>query len=746
MKTNILSHLLFLAVVFSMTACMPSEKEDSSGGTELYRIQVGGKFGFINENGKLVIEPQFDVAHLLFGDNVCYAKLGERKGLINTEGKFVSELDTAITWVYQFRNGVALFRMNNGKVGIICKTGEMVLPPTYKNVIDDDGNGFIIEDTLGNCGYVNNNGKVIVPCKYDDVGGMQEGVMVVKSNNKYGYVDSMGVWVIDTIYDEARAFGNGLARVRLDGKWKFINREGVVIEDLAFDEILTGFSCNRAFVKQNGIIEMIDRCGNRISTIDADTIFSFQDGYATFRKNGKYGKIDTTGTIVIMPTFDYLYRTYNGLSIFEKNKKQGVVDSSGSIIIEAKYDYILWGNTTNGCYYFTLIICEDKSGITYYDRIGNLIWKAKPTTNFILPQKPSKEDWIKFFDSRLAELDPIEGIYYVTFNNIAVNRDNGHSSSNGSKSRFYAVIRTPNTNEFCATVVDSINRSWVKKFVQIGESNMYAVVNNENVGDGKSTWAEDGKLILEDPYKFDVTLRQTGNDYYNWYVQCEFIKDYPSASVYEQVQQAEWTGTGFAIADGYIATNYHVINGAKSIRIRGINGNVKDSYKGYVVASDREHDLAIIQIVDKKFDGFGDIPYRIGGETISEVGESVFVLGYPLTKTMGNEVKLTDGIISAESGYKGDQSMYQISAAVQPGNSGGPLFDNDGNVIGVICAKHADAENANYAVKVSYLFSLCQDLDIDVTHSKKKVNKSKSLSKKVKIVQPFVYLVECSSH
>lgn len=80
MKTNVLSHLLFLTVIFSMTACMPFEKEDSSGGTELYRIQVGGKFGFMNEKGRLVIDPQFDQAHLLFGDSICYAVMDGRKG------------------------------------------------------------------------------------------------------------------------------------------------------------------------------------------------------------------------------------------------------------------------------------------------------------------------------------------------------------------------------------------------------------------------------------------------------------------------------------------------------------------------------------------------------------------------------------------------------------------------------------------------------------------------------------------
>ena len=367
-----------------------------------------------------------------------------------------------------------------------------------------------------------------------------------------------------------------------------------------------------------------------------------------------------------------------------------------------------------------------------------------PGNLFSWPAVPSKEDYIAYFDSKLSELDPIEGIYYVSFNKMAVDRENDHASSNGSNSKFYAIRRSEtNKDEFLAYVIDKDKPyyTWVKKFVQIGESNAYAVVNN----DEKSTWSEDGKLVLDDPSHFEITLRTGGNNYYNWYVRCDFLKDYPSAAIYEQVQLAEWSGSGFAIADGYVATNHHVVNGAKSINIKGVNGDTKETYKGYVVATDLEHDLAILKIVDKKFEGFDAIPYCIG-KTVPEVGDDVFVLGYPKTNTMGQEVKLTDGIISAESGFKGDASMYQISAPVQSGNSGGPLFDNEGNVIGIICAKHADAENANYAVKVSYLFSLVNSSGIGIKLPDKNNVSSKSLSKKVKKVKPFVYLIECRSH
>ena len=506
-----------------------------------------------------------------------------------------------------------------------------------------------------------------------------------------------------------------------------------------YDIILSGFECNRAFVKNDNAIELIDKNGTTIAIVEADSVYGFSEGYATFKRNGKFGKMDTLGTIVIQPIYESLFPTNNGFSVFVKNNKQGVIDTTGNIIVDAIHEKFI---NVSKC---SLLQFEDDnwSKGTYYDRKGNLIWKDMLCNEFVWPKVPTKEDYIAYFDTKLSELDPLEGVYYVTFNRMAVDRDNGHSSSNGSSSKFYAIIRKEKTNDFYAYDIDDKKPwyFWVKKFVQIGESNTYAVINS---GDN-TTWSEDGKLVLEDPYNFEVVLRTGGNNYYNWYVQCEFTKDYPTASEYEQVKKAEWTGTGFAIADGYIVTNYHVTNGAKTIKVRGINGDMKEIQKGYVVASDRDHDLAIIKIVDKKFEGFEDIPYCIG-KSLPEVGDEIFVLGYPMINTMGQEVKLTDGIISAVSGYKGDQSMYQISAAVQPGNSGGPLFDNEGNVIGIVCAKHADAENANYAIKVSYLYSLVNSSGLDIKMADNNKVKSKSLSKKVKQVKPFVYLIECSSH
>ena len=208
---------------------------------------------------------------------------------------------------------------------------------------------------------------------------------------------------------------------------------------------------------------------------------------------------------------------------------------------------------------------------------------------------------------------------------------------------------------------------------------------------------------------------------------------------------ADWTGTGWALNSGYVVTNHHVVEDANSIVCKFQRGGRLFEYDAEVVAVDEEHDLALIRITAPSFPGFGKLPYAVK-TAMADVGESVFVLGYPLTDTMGDEIKLTTGIISSHSGYQGDKSLYQISAPVQPGNSGGPMFDDQGNVVGIVCAMHTQAENANYAVKTSYLASLIRRT-LGSTEILPTDNELRSLSlpEKVKRVKDLVCYIECSS-
>ena len=221
-------------------------------------------------------------------------------------------------------------------------------------------------------------------------------------------------------------------------------------------------------------------------------------------------------------------------------------------------------------------------------------------------------------------------------------------------------------------------------------------------------------------------------------------KYYKFESIKEAINKV--SGTGFAISnEGYIATNYHVVKGSKSIKVKGINGNLNSEFNCKLVAKDEENDIAIIKVDSSNFTFQSKIPYEIKLKE-SDVGTSVFVLGYPLRQSMGDEIKLTNGIISSQSGYGGNEVTYQISAAAQPGNSGCPLFDTDGNIIGIVSAKHPDAENATYAIKANYLSNIImknQDIEKFPTTN---ILKGVSLSEQVKLLKKFIYIIETETY
>lgn len=226
-----------------------------------------------------------------------------------------------------------------------------------------------------------------------------------------------------------------------------------------------------------------------------------------------------------------------------------------------------------------------------------------------------------------------------------------------------------------------------------------------------------------------------------------YIRMFPTASdisTSTSVIQKEWGGSAFALQDGYLVTNYHVIEGAKSINVMGVKGDFQTDYSAEVVSFDEINDLAILKITDDRFNGFGQIPYNINTKT-SQVGEDIFVLGYPLTSTMGDEIKLTTGVVSSKTGYKGDIAMYQISAPIQPGNSGGPLFDASGNIIGIVSAKHTGAENVGYALKSSYLCNLAESMISANVIPRTNTISALSRPNKIKKIKDFVFMIKCSN-
>jgi hypothetical protein len=198
-------------------------------------------------------------------------------------------------------------------------------------------------------------------------------------------------------------------------------------------------------------------------------------------------------------------------------------------------------------------------------------------------------------------------------------------------------------------------------------------------------------------------------------------------------------GTGFAVSKNIIVTNWHVIENAKSIKVIGIKGDLSKSYTANLIQSDKNNDLAILSLEDTSIKVIS--PFNLKMNQI-DVGSDVYVFGYPLTATMGNEIKLTNGIVSAKSGFQGDITSYQISAPVQRGNSGGPVFDKNGYLIGIVNARHLEAENVSYCVKSIYLKNFIDVLPTTKSLPKTNIFQKMSLTEMVKTISKYVYIIE----
>ena len=168
------------------------------------------------------------------------------------------------------------------------------------------------------------------------------------------------------------------------------------------------------------------------------------------------------------------------------------------------------------------------------------------------------------------------------------------------------------------------------------------------------------------------------------------------------------TGTGFLFgSQDYIVTNYHVVKGTSEVKVKFTNDEMIDAT---VVARDIQNDVAVLKLT--KSPSFQSREMKFGDSSMVRMGDEVFTIGYPHIGIMGLQPKYTKGVISAVTGIKDNPTVFQTTVPIQPGNSGGPLFNEKGEVIGLTTATlslhaiesmGAVPQSVNYAVKSSFV-------------------------------------------
>ncbi|MEM0895557.1 MAG: serine protease [Verrucomicrobiota bacterium] len=167
--------------------------------------------------------------------------------------------------------------------------------------------------------------------------------------------------------------------------------------------------------------------------------------------------------------------------------------------------------------------------------------------------------------------------------------------------------------------------------------------------------------------------------------------------VFSGPNNAKSIGSGFAVADRLVVTNWHVIDGADRLRLRFVTSDAK-WMNGTVVAKSREHDLAVIRLSRN-----APMFLKLEEKGIPPIGSRVYTLGNP----DGYDGIIAEGLLSGIwTARKSGRQELQISAPISQGSSGGPVLDRNGIVIGVAKSVNRKGQNLNFAAPNEYLFPL----------------------------------------
>jgi S1-C subfamily serine protease len=377
----------------------------------------------------------------------------------------------------------------------------------------------------------------------------------------------------------------------------------------------------------------------------------------------------------------------------------------------------------------------------------------------------NENDIRKYYDDNRDKLDPIEGIYTnresLTVDGSPVSTENPYRIAIVNRKAF-SLTDEP-SYEFIAIILESEYKEWtpgrIKAYIRLtAYQNMYECkwyMKEYNYEKKDFNIGKNGVV-------YSKTEKTKADGYgipHHGLLETYLIRIYPlfdsrnltNKKIDEKdTNILKGTGSGFVISkSGLIVTNYHVvIDGSKfevAFPSKGLTRTAKIKMK------DMQNDIAILEIENFTATDIlnKEIPYSFADNSTVKVGQDVFTLGFPLGDIMGTTPRVASGNINSLYGLQDDPRLYQINNAIQPGNSGGALFNKKGELVG-ICVSGLNAkyfyenqgiipQNMNFAIKGSYLKNLISMMP-DGDEILKRINtvKQSSLEDQIEQLNPFI--------
>lgn len=311
-KQNLLQ--VFLVTLISLLAFTCQALAD----TIIAPVETGNKWGYIDQKGQFVIPAQFDLAYA-FSDGLARVKIGGKFGFIDNSGQVV--IPAQFNNAFDFKDGFAAINIG-GKSGYVDKNGQIT---DHREFTVDNNELIPIQQAFPQngmpfgyvkYGYMNHNGQIAIPLRFDSAGNFKEGLAKVGIKDQYGYIDASGQFAIPIQFDAADDFNDGVALVKKGGKLFYVDKSGQVIisSEITAQYYQVYDFCEglaRVFIKDvsdgtslTGKYGFIDKHGQLAIPIQFEEASDFQEGLAAILISGKFGFIDKNGQLVIAAQFD----------------------------------------------------------------------------------------------------------------------------------------------------------------------------------------------------------------------------------------------------------------------------------------------------------------------------------------------------------------------------------------------------------------------------------------------------------
>lgn len=354
--------LLLMFFTLSLFSCSKKEAD-----LNLIPILSGKKWGYIDREGKIQINPQFEKAYNFIDGVALVLGTDDKYGYIDEKGKY--KINPQYKEALPFSEGLACVVSENGHPQYIDETGKMKFTVTGAEYAGTFHEGLAMVEIKEKWGYINTSGEVKINPQFEDVRDFSEGLAAVKKSEKnesgkWGFVDDEGTLVINPQFSNVGDFNEGLCLVSDGKKYGYINKEGKYAINPQFDEA-EKFHNGLAVVKQGESYGYIDKEGKFVINPQFKYAQEFgENGLASvLNTDDKYGYIDKEAKYVINPQFEGASMFFGDIAFVNSSDKIGIINREGKYTVNPQFEGIFVEDLLNWRIYLAESDYFDAAGL-----------------------------------------------------------------------------------------------------------------------------------------------------------------------------------------------------------------------------------------------------------------------------------------------------------------------------------------------------------------------------------------------